>query len=108
MAPPNRSQIEASPKHAFDWNNVDLPRGRPFARRNSPPPSRMLMGVEDAGRTSRDTTHSNSKSGSRRGRGRVAVDELDGVGSFSLAPGFGNGRSGLVARERFSAARVPL
>jgi hypothetical protein len=82
----------------FDPN---APRGRTAARRDSSP-----LRMEDALLREGDRSKSHSKGGSRRGR--VSVDELDGVGSFALAPGYGVGRSGLMDRERFAALRIPL
>ncbi|KAH6918386.1 hypothetical protein BKA70DRAFT_1416387 [Coprinopsis sp. MPI-PUGE-AT-0042] len=82
----------------FDTN---APRGRTAARRESSP-----LRLEDAGILEGDRSKSHSKGGSRRGR--VSVDELEGVGSFALAPGYGVGRSGLMDRERFAALRIPL
>lgn len=72
----------------------------------------MLMGVEDptwviaAIRDAERYERSKSKSNSRAGRGRVPVNELDGVDT--LAPGYGHGRSGLMDRERLATLRVPL
>ncbi|KAF5315542.1 hypothetical protein D9611_004876 [Ephemerocybe angulata] len=88
-----------SREHAFE---VEEPRGR-ATRRNSSP-SRNLMGAEDPIRA-----QSNCSSRTR-GRGRVPVEELEGVGCFPLAPGYGNGRSGLMDRGRMGALakRVPL
>ncbi|KAF9265566.1 hypothetical protein L218DRAFT_957172 [Marasmius fiardii PR-910] len=51
-------------------------RGRPSARRNSSPPPKF-----------------------NKFRGRLRVDELDGIGGGVMAPGYGNGRSGLLDRE---------
>jgi hypothetical protein len=53
----------------------------------------------------------NSQFGSRsrpRTRGRMRVEDLDGIGSSIEAPGYGSGRSGLVNRERIHLSRVPL
>jgi hypothetical protein len=89
--------------------DVEQPRGRSTMPRNSSPPARM----EDPRLLSalRDAERSQSNCSSRtRGRGRVPVEELDGVGCFPLAPGYGNGRSGLMDRGRMGAlpGRVPL
>lgn len=100
----------------MDWAAA-LPRGREAARRNSSPPAKMLL-LEDSVRAlvaMRDADIlDRSKSRNRtqpKTRGRARVEELDRVGSFADAPGYGSGRSGLVSRERALAShstRVPL
>lgn len=112
-----RHAIARSPEeHLVDWAAA-LPRGREAARRNSSPPAKMLL-LEDSVRAfvaMRDADIlERSKSRNRtqpKTRGRARVEELDGVGSFADAPGYGSGRSGLVSRERALAShlmRVPL
>ncbi|EAU88785.2 hypothetical protein CC1G_01158 [Coprinopsis cinerea okayama7 len=105
----------AQRSHLDDVEQVSdcRPRGRTSIRRDSSPPPRMLMGAEDprvlaALRDSQRFERSQSNSKSRTRRGRVGVDELGGVGSFALAPGYGHGRSGLMDHERYAAHRVPL
>lgn len=112
-----RRAIARSPEErAVDWAAA-LPRGREAARRNSSPPAKMLL-LEDSVRAlvaMRDADIlDRSKSRNRtqpKTRGRARVEELDRVGSFADAPGYGSGRSGLVSRERALAShstRVPL
>jgi len=63
-----------------------------------------------ATRLTQDADRSKSR-GSSRARGRARVEDLGGIGLSTDAPGFGNGRSGLLDRERGTAshvARVPL
>jgi hypothetical protein len=66
-------------------------RGRRAVRRNSSPPAKM----EERGRILGMVL-----GGSDWRRGRARVSELDGIGCSAAAPGLGNGRSGLVGRER--------
>lgn len=81
-----------------------LNRGRRTVRRNSSPLSRMTRDVEpsfNAEITQIGVTARHSGSDSRpQKRGRMRVEDLDGIGSTILAPGYGTGRSGLVSRER--------
>lgn len=65
-------------------------RGRATVRRSTSP---AQMESRRAGIFDRSVS-----GGGRRGRARN--DELDGIGFSEKAPGFGNGRSGLVGRER--------
>jgi hypothetical protein len=51
------------------------------------------------------STRSGSESHTRRARGRMAVDELEGMEWPADAPGFGAGRSGLLDRARESIGR---
>ncbi|KAF9558042.1 hypothetical protein CPC08DRAFT_724771 [Agrocybe pediades] len=86
------------------------PRGRMATRRNSSPPPKFV-GLDNsllaALRRKEDGNRSNSRSGSRP-RGRARVEEL-GFATSTDAPGFGYGRSGLLARERGAGqARIPL
>jgi hypothetical protein len=87
-------------------------RGRRTIRRNSSPSSRMTRDVEpafNAGISQMGVAARHSGSGSRpHARGRMRVEELDGIGSTNIAPGYGTGRSGLVSRERGQQRRVPL
>ncbi|PPQ68149.1 hypothetical protein CVT25_014075 [Psilocybe cyanescens] len=98
------------------WASVcELPRrGREAVRRNSSPPLKALMGVEDhihlfsSTRKTQNADRSQSGSQSRpRTRGRTRVEDLGGAGLSNDAPGFGNGRSGLMDRGR-DFCRVPL
>lgn len=104
-----------------DWSSMPglAPRGRPLMRRNSsPPPKVQMVGRDEYARVlaavknaeSLEAEVSKSRSRSRpRVRGRARVDELEGVGSFAEAPGYGNGRSGLLNRGRTGhSMRVPL
>lgn len=99
-----------SPERRFDWSaeGLALPiRGRPGIRRNSSPLSRTISDAMNAGMQ----PIGNSQFGSRsrpRTRGRMRVEDLDGIGSSIEAPGYGSGRSGLVNRERIHLSRVPL
>ncbi|KIK08772.1 hypothetical protein K443DRAFT_84273 [Laccaria amethystina LaAM-08-1] len=112
-----RRAIPRSPEErVVDWTAA-LPRGREAACRNSSPPAKMFL-LEDSVRAlvaMRDADIlERSKSRNRtqpKTRGRARVEELDRVGSFADAPGYGSGRSGLVSRERALAShsmRVPL
>ncbi|KAF8163541.1 hypothetical protein B0H34DRAFT_327837 [Crassisporium funariophilum] len=105
----SRTEVKGSVKQVLDWSSVPglPPRGRAALRRNSSPLPKMLMGVEDASHDTSAVTNeqeadrSESSSRSRpRTRGRARVDELGGVGSFTEAPGYGYGRSGLLNREK--------
>lgn len=96
-------------KQRSDWSSVpgQLTRGRTTFRRNSSPPPKVLLGMEDRGRilaaARQAEIFDRSQSGSRnreRPRGRTRVEDLNGIGCSTEAPGFGNGRSGLVGRER--------
>ncbi|KXN92271.1 hypothetical protein AN958_08724 [Leucoagaricus sp. SymC.cos] len=99
-----------------DWSSVpgQPSRGRTAFRRNSSPPPKMLLGMEDRGRTLAAVRQ--AEIFDRSSRGRARVEDLDGIGFSTKAPGFGNGRSGLVGRERDRererslgiASRVPL
>ncbi|KAK2466747.1 hypothetical protein APHAL10511_001005 [Amanita phalloides] len=83
--PTQRPEIRGVSRHTSNWSSDPCAgRGRNTFRRNiSPPPK------------SHFDDHLNSKA---RARGRLRTEELD---RFSPeAPGLGNGRSGLVNRER--------
>ncbi len=77
----------------------DPRRGRAAVRRNSSPPPKMSI-------SDKFSFSQGSAEADRRGRARV--DELDGVGCTEGAPGYGNGRSGLLHRERshWAAGRI--
>lgn len=92
-----------------DWASApDQPsRGRTTFRRNSSPPPKVLLGMEeDRGRTlaavrqAEIFDRSQSRSSGGRPRGRARVEDLEGIGFSTNAPGFGYGRSGLIGRER--------
>lgn len=89
-----------------------LCRGRRTIRRNSSPSSRMTRDLEpafNAGISQMGVAARHSGSGSRpHARGRMRVEELDGIGSTNTAPGYGTGRSGLVSRERGQQRRIFL
>jgi len=96
-----------------EWD-LDPPRGR-AGRRNSSPPARAIMGVENPIRAlsaRRDIERSDRSCSSARpgrSRGRVPVEELDSFVPLEMAPGYGNGRSGLVDRQRWANMnRIPL
>ncbi|KIM48783.1 hypothetical protein M413DRAFT_21105 [Hebeloma cylindrosporum] len=100
------------------WPIASIParRGREALRRNSSPSPKMLMGVDQglSFAPRRRTQEGRSQSGGdslHRTRGRARVEDLGGPGLSSDAPGYGNGRSGLMDRERgigSHLARVPL
>ncbi|KAF9447665.1 hypothetical protein P691DRAFT_793318 [Macrolepiota fuliginosa MF-IS2] len=96
-------------REGADWSSVPGQpiRGRTTVRRNSSPPPKVLIGMEDRGRTLAAVRQAEifdrSQSGSRNSekpRGRARVQELDGIGFSTQAPGYGGGRSGLIGRER--------
>lgn len=113
-------RVVNSPRHSQEnppeidyWalGSAELPRrGRDAVRRSSSPlPGGNCQQPTEALRKGDDTDRSPSGSHSRqRTRGRARIEELDTAGlSIRDAPGFGNGRSGLVDRGRDSC-RVPL
>ncbi|KII89128.1 hypothetical protein PLICRDRAFT_175359 [Plicaturopsis crispa FD-325 SS-3] len=75
-----------SVEQVFDWTTGPASRGRPTVRRNSSPLPKMML---------RDMEAPLSGSESRA-RGRLRAEELD---RKVEAPGYGEGRSGLLARE---------
>jgi hypothetical protein len=92
-----------------DWSSVpgQPSRGRTTFRRNSSPPPKVLLGIEDRGRTlaamrQTEIFDRSCSRGERRGRARN-----EEIGYSEVAPGYGNGRSGLVGRER-ERVRVAL
>ncbi|KAF9036622.1 hypothetical protein BJ165DRAFT_1408714 [Panaeolus papilionaceus] len=106
-APPNRPSGLSSAQGPLE-------RGRAANRRNSSPPPKMLMGAEfshiptETARRAIETSPSNSRSRPRT-RGRTRLEDMDGVCLSTEAPGYGNGRSGLVDRERSANVhRIPL
>jgi hypothetical protein len=103
-----RSRREGKPgvENVLDRTSDECPRGRSTVRRNSPPIPRMFITT-----ALRESDRSERPQSNRTGsRGRVRVAELEGVGCLPDAPGFGNGRSGLLDRGRMTALakRVPL
>ncbi|GLB34734.1 hypothetical protein LshimejAT787_0202990 [Lyophyllum shimeji] len=83
-----------------DWSSAPgLSRGRPPVRRNSSPPPKMMLStdaLEDHNRALAAASRAEGAlpSGFRKTRGRFKPEaDVD-------APGFGCGRSGLLARER--------
>lgn len=99
-----------SAEQVFDWSSVppqSPARGRAAVRRNSSPPPKLMRSLLELGLgyersvspPSRNTTSLGNK------RGRMRVDELDGVGGTVNAPGFGHGRSGLLDREKRRAGK---
>ena len=123
-----RAPAERSPSYINEKNqeanmdywpitSITTRRGREVMRRTSSPSPKMLMGMnQDSGFASRRRTQEGhrSQSGSNslaRMRGRARVEDLGGLGLSSDAPGYGNGRSGLMDRERGPGShltRVPL
>ncbi|KAF9014053.1 hypothetical protein BDQ17DRAFT_1230489 [Cyathus striatus] len=104
---------------AEEISESDIPsRGRTNVRRNSSPPPKMLLtDVSDRGRAllavrqAAEIVVERSQSSGFKTRGRARLDELEG--GPKDAPGFGNGRSGLVNREReramgLASVRIPL
>ncbi|KAF9059528.1 hypothetical protein BDP27DRAFT_1431239 [Rhodocollybia butyracea] len=107
-----RSQLsskgsKSSMERIFDWTAVSvLPRGRTAIRRNSSPPPKMIFPDMNSEQSNLALRGRKADSTSRpRGRGRVMVSELDGLGGTEQAPGFGHGRSGLLHREQFLSQR---
>ncbi|KAJ7272054.1 hypothetical protein B0H12DRAFT_1092576 [Mycena haematopus] len=99
---PSPARRRDSDEKVADWSR----RGRASVRRNSPLPGAMaspraiaLMGDSSPSPSrERGETMMRRRSGTR---GRARVEELDGPGSADPErPGFGYGRSGLVARTR--------
>ncbi|KAF9532158.1 hypothetical protein CPB83DRAFT_661080 [Crepidotus variabilis] len=109
-----RTKITRACSHKDDENSTLVyvrPRGRPSTRRNSSPLPKMVAEVGDAGAdVRRIPIHSDQSETRSRAltRGRMRVEDLDGIGSSAIAPGYGNGRSGLVNRERFQNQRIHL
>ena len=100
-----------------DIPQVAPPRGRATTRRNSSPTPQVFMGAVDPSILACELDAclpERSPSGSRsrpRTRGRARIEELGGRGFSRDAPGYGNGRSGLVDRGRAMSShltRVPL
>ncbi|PPQ65313.1 hypothetical protein CVT24_011440 [Panaeolus cyanescens] len=110
--------LEAPPNPTSGWSSAQghLERGRATNRRSISPPSKMLMGTEFAHVPSetarrvidRELSPQNSRSRPRT-RGRTRLEDMDTVCLSTDAPGYGNGRSGLVDRERSAnVQRIPL
>ncbi|KAK7040221.1 hypothetical protein VNI00_010027 [Paramarasmius palmivorus] len=106
----------SSVEKLFDWTSEQLkfPRGRQAVRRNSSPPPKMILNMlamdvtSTAPPTSRHRKADSTSSSRQRQRGRQKNDELDGFGGCSEAPGYGNGRSGLLDREQRAGVRHGL
>lgn len=93
-----------SSEELFDTSDVPR-RGRAATRRNSsPPPHELFASVRRIVETDQFRTGSESP---ERTRGRTRVVDLGESRVSNDAPGYGNGRSGLVHRERV-LGRVPL
>ncbi|KAL0946760.1 hypothetical protein HGRIS_012936 [Hohenbuehelia grisea] len=92
-----RVESKSSVEQVFDWSSAPMPRGRAAIRRNSSPPPKMLLNVLPPLLADRSQS---GRSGSRKSRGRITVQDLDGNGGSAAAPGYGYGRSGLLNRER--------
>ena len=91
----SRSSVEK----IFDWKISPVTRGRPAVRRNSSPLPKMMV-------SKADFEHATLENLVRAGtRGRLTVNELEGMGISTDAPGFGKGRSGLLSRERVTMGR---
>lgn len=110
-------------KDGGDWASApDQPsRGRATFRRNSSPPPKVLLGIEDRGRTlaaarQAEIFDRSQSRNSAKPRGRARVEDLEGMGFSPNAPGLGYGRTGLIGRERDRererslgfVARIPL
>lgn len=94
-----RLDSRSSVEQVFDWSSGPMHRGRPTVRRNSSPLPKTFFDDSSA-------VLSGSENNRTRGRrGRVALNELEGMGFNTEAPGFGNGRSGLVHRKLETSAR---
>lgn len=104
--PPSNLQLEgqlrdridsrSSVEKVFDWSSDLVLRGRTATRRNSSPLPKMILSKDFSQNT---FVRSGSESHTRtRTRGRLAVGELEGMPQAADAPGFGIGRSGLLAR----------
>jgi hypothetical protein len=91
----SRSSVEK----VFDWSCAPAVRGRTAVRRNSSPLPKMLLSTLDFDENTSVRSGSENRTKTRT-RGRIAVDELEGIGFSTEAPGFGVGRSGLLNRER--------
>jgi len=108
---PNKEIQEASIDY---WTiaSIHARRGREVMRRNNSPSPKMVDQTFSPIRRSQEGGQSQSGSDSLpRTRGRARVEDLGGPGLSSDAPGYGNGRSGLMNRERVTGshlARVPL
>lgn len=100
LQPESRGRLDSrnSVEQVFDWSTVPMHRGRPTVRRNSSPLPKAFFGDSSAALSGSDNNQ-------RTRRGRVALNELEGIGFTVQAPGFGNGRSGLVHRKRENSGR---
>lgn len=97
--PQLRGRMDSSVEKVFDWSCAPVVRGRTAVRRNSSPLPKMILSKLDFNEST--SVRSGSESLTRpRTRGRIAVDELEGMGWSAEAPGFGAGRSGLLDRNR--------
>ncbi|TFK76227.1 hypothetical protein BDN72DRAFT_225250 [Pluteus cervinus] len=95
-----RNDMRDARDQVVDWSSMPgLIRGRSSARRNSSPPPKMALSGNVIDNSKRVATRGSAQ----RYRGRAKMEELDGTGFATDAPGYGNGRSGLVDRERLYA-----
>jgi hypothetical protein len=94
-----RMDSRSSVEKVFDWSCAPAVRGRTAVRRNSSPLPKMLLSTLDFDENTSVRSGSENRTKTRT-RGRIAVDELEGIGFSTEAPGFGVGRSGLLNRER--------
>jgi hypothetical protein len=101
LKPESRGRLDSrsSVEQVFDWSSVPMHRGRPTVRRNSSPLPKAFFGDSSAPLSGSDNNYTRAR------RGRVALNELEGIGFTVQAPGFGNGRSGLVHRKRENSGR---
>lgn len=86
-----------------DWSKLDMNRGRPAVRRNSSPPPKMLLSsvaLEDHHRLNMTSGPEDRSRERPKTRGRA---RMDGQAPMEEAPGYGNGRSGLLHRQRASS-----
>lgn len=112
LSPQSRARLDSVEK-VFEWvsgspvvtigvgagNEIQQTRGRPMMRRNSSPPTKPDMHALVADSGLGQSLQFGAKS---ERRGRRLPDELDEESRGLVnknAPGFGNGRSGLRARE---------
>lgn len=100
---PLRSRLnsKASIDQTLDWTSVSgHPRGRTAARGNSSPPPKMMLSaiaLEDHNRAFAAASKVEAVLGGHRtGRGRPKAEVFEDTD----APGYGNGRSGLMDRGR--------
>ncbi|KAF9469271.1 hypothetical protein BDZ94DRAFT_368359 [Collybia nuda] len=98
-----RLDSKASIEKVLDWSSAPgLARGRATIRRSSSPTPKMILSAIPLEDHSRAVVSGNRVDAHfpRKARGRAKAEEFD-----EEAPGFGNGRSGLLDRERIMSGR---